>query len=230
MEWVIYDIRLWMYEVQFKILDLLLSWPGFAIVPLILFIIAVYAFPKRLNAAASVIISLFDRLSGFAMVGAASFAFLIILLQIMAVVLRYVFGLSFSWLTDSITFSFAGIFMLGAAATLREDGHVRVDILRSRFSARTCAWIELIATLFFLLPVCWLILLASMSVVSNAWAILEPFGESDGLPFKYLFLTFVPILAGLLSLQGVSIALKAVLGLRGQRSLKDLHQYEARQV
>ena len=230
MEWFIYDIRLWMYEVQFQIRDLALSWPGYLIVPLVLFIVLAYAFPYRLRRASQGLILFCDRLSGWSMRAAIFFAFVIIMIQIGAVLLRYVFGLSFSWLTDSIVFAFASIFMLGAATTLRDDGHVRVDVLRARFSARTVAWIELVGSLCLLLPICWLILLASMPAVSNAWAILEPFGESDGRPFKYIFLTLIPLMAGTLALQGVSIALKCILFLRGLRDFEALHHYEAGKV
>jgi TRAP-type mannitol/chloroaromatic compound transport system permease small subunit len=69
-----------------------------------------------------------------------------------------------------------------------------------------------------------------MPAVSNAWAILEPFGESDGLPFKYIFLTLIPLMAGTLALQGVSIALKCILFLRGLRDFEALHHYEAGKV
>lgn len=227
MEWFIYYIRLWMYEVQFQIRDLLLSWPGYLIAPILAFIVLVYVFPNRLKQAAEAVCVGCDRLSGWSMRAAVVFAFLIIMIQIAAVLLRYVFGLSFSWLTDSIVFAFASIFTLGAAATLRDDGHVRVDVLRGKFSPKVNAWVELAGTIFLLLPICWLVLLASMPVVSNAWAILEPFGESDGLPFKYVFLTLIPLMAGGLALQGLSHALKAILFLHGLKDFEALHHHEA---
>jgi TRAP-type mannitol/chloroaromatic compound transport system permease small subunit len=131
------------------------------------------------------------------------------------VLLRYVFGLSFSWLNDSVIFSFAMIFMLGAAATLRDDGHVRVDIMRSRFGPRTRAGIELFGALIFIFPIGILILYAGAGLITRTWLDLEPFNESDGLPIKYLFKTLVPLFAVLMIGQGLSQALKSALIIHG---------------
>lgn len=150
---------------------------------------------------------------GFATVA----AFAIILIQLGAVLMRYVFGLSFSWLNDSVVFSFAMIFMLGAAATLRDDGHVRVDILRPRFSPIGRAVVELVGAFLFIFPIGILILYAGSGLISRTWIGLEPFNESDGLPIKFLFKTLVPLFAILMISQGLSQALKAALSLRGLR-------------
>lgn len=173
-------------------------------------------FVPRATAPAAMGLSRFlDRMSGIAMGFAVSAAFLIILIQLAAVLLRYVFGLSFSWLNDSVIFSFAMIFMLGAAATLRDDGHVRVDIMRSRFGPRTRAAIELFGAMFFIFPICILILYAGSGLIARTWMDLEPFNESDGLPVKFLFKTLVPMFAILMMGQGLSQALKAALTIRG---------------
>ncbi len=199
-----------------SLISLFTAWPGFILGPLMALPLLTLAFPAQAKRPAKTISGLIDRLSGAALGMSIGFALLIILIQLAAVLLRYVFGLSFSWLNDSVIFSFAALFMLGAAATLRDDGHVRVDILRPRFGPRTIAAIEMIGALVLIFPICWLILLASGTMVVNSWAILEPFNESDGLPVKYLFKTLVPAFAGLLALQGLSQALKAALMIRGQ--------------
>ena len=146
---------------------------------------------------------------------AVTAAFLIILIQLAAVLLRYVFGLSFSWLNDSVIFSFAMIFMLGAAATLRDDGHVRVDILRPRFSPKTNAGIEMFGSLAFIVPIGILILYSASGLIARTWTDLEPFNESDGLPIQYLFKTLVPGFAVLMISQALSQALKSAMIIRG---------------
>lgn len=168
-----------------------LRWFGYALLPLALLPIACLAFPSAGKKPALALANAIDRITGTALFAAMVFAFLIILIQITGVVLRYAFGLSFSWLNDSILFAFAGIFMLGAAGTLRDDGHVRVDILRNRFDDRTKALIELLGAYLFIFPICWLILDAGSSGLARSWSNLEPFTESDGLPVLYLFKTFV---------------------------------------
>jgi TRAP-type mannitol/chloroaromatic compound transport system permease small subunit len=195
-----------------------LRYAGYALLPLLLLPLIVLAVPKPLKGLVSFLSKLLDRISGFAMGFAVAAAFLIILIQLAAVLLRYVFGLSFSWLNDSVIFSFAMIFMLGAAATLREDGHVRVDIMRTRFGERTRAGIELFGAMAFIFPIGILILYAGSGLIARTWLDLEPFNESDGLPIQYLFKTLVPLFAVLMIGQGLSQALKAALTLRGLKS------------
>ncbi|MEM7458917.1 MAG: TRAP transporter small permease subunit [Pseudomonadota bacterium] len=198
-----------------------LRYAGYVGLPLLLLPLLVLAIPKPLAAGAKLLISTLDRVSGMAMGFAISAAFLIILIQLTAVLLRYVFGLSFSWLNDSVIFSFAMIFMLGAAATLRDDGHVRVDIMRSRFGPRTRAGIEVFGAMAFVFPIGILILYAGSGLIARSWLDLEPFNESDGLPIQYLFKTLVPLFAILLMGQGLSQALKAALVVRGLSDTKD---------
>ncbi len=183
--------------------------------------ILILIFPAYFAKPGEVVVTWLDKASGWAMRVAMIASFLIILFQLAAVLLRYVFGLSFSWMTDSIIFAFATIFMLGAAATLRDDGHVRVDILRPKFSPKGRAIIELVGSLAFIWPIGVLILYAGASSLARSWQFLEPFNESDGLPVKYLFKTLIPAFAVLIMAQGLSQALKAALGLCGRRPLDD---------
>ena len=45
------------------------------------------------------------------------------------VVLRYLFDTGWIWLQESVTWMHAAVFMLGAAYTLQDDGHVREPIV-----------------------------------------------------------------------------------------------------
>lgn len=190
---------------------------GYGLAPLLLLPLLILAIPKPLAGLSEKLSQVLDRISGAAMGFALAAGFLIILIQLAAVLLRYVFGLSFSWLNDSVIFTFAMMFMLGAAATLRDDGHVRVDILRPRFSPRVKAGIELFGSLVFIVPIGVLILYAGSGLIARSWIGLEHFNESDGLPIKYLFKTMVPLFAILMIGQALSQSIKAALVLRGLR-------------
>ena len=207
-----------------------LRFAGYGLAPLLLLPLLILALPKLAEGPAKALSAGLDRISGAAMMVAMGFAFAIILIQLAAVLMRYVFGLNFSWLNDSVLFSFACIFMLGAAATLRDDGHVRVDILRPRFSPSTRAIIELVGTYAFIFPIGALILYAGASGLARSWAGLEPFNESDGLPIKYIFKTLVPIFAILMIGQGLAQAIKAALSLRGLRPFDAVDQSHEGQV
>jgi len=195
-----------------------LRFAGYAALPVLLLPLVLLVLPKPFVKYAKPLADLMDRVSGAAMAFAVSAAFLIILIQLAAVLLRYVFGLSFSWLNDSVIFSFAMIFMLGAAATLRDDGHVRVDIMRTRFGPRVRAGIELFGSMIFIFPIGILILYAGSGMIARAWIDLEPFNESDGLPIQYIFITLVPVFAALMMSQGLSQAIKSALILRGHEA------------
>ena len=202
-----------------------LRYAGYVLLPLLVLPLLLLAVPGPLAGPARLLRGLIDRISGIAMAFAVSAAFLIILVQLAAVLLRYVFGLSFSWRNDSVIFSFAMIFMLGAAATLRDDGHVRVDILRPRLGPKTKAGIEMFGSLAFIVPIGILILYSASGLIARTWTDLEPFNESDGLPIQYLFKTLVPIFAVLMISQALSQALKSAMIIRGlETDTSDEHQ------
>ena len=85
----------------------------------------------------------------------------IVLITFIVVVLRYVFDYGSIAMQESVTYLHAFVFMLGAAYTLKHDGHVRVDIFYRKMSARKKAWVDLLGTFLLLYPVCLFILFSS---------------------------------------------------------------------
>ena len=77
---------------------------------------------------------------------------LVVLVQFAVVVMRYVFGAGSIWLTETIIYGHATLFMLAAAWTLREGGHVRVDIFYADAGPHRRALIDLCGALLLLLP------------------------------------------------------------------------------
>lgn len=127
------------------------------------------------------------------------------------VILRYLFDLSWVMMQESIIYLHGLIFMLGAAYTLKHEGHVRVDIIYQRCTPTLKAWIDLLGTLFLLLPVAGFILWSSWEYVMNSWDILEASRNSGGLPFVYLLKTCLLLMSGLLILQGLSLLMSKVI-------------------
>ncbi|MEJ8573879.1 TRAP transporter small permease subunit [Microbaculum marinum] len=150
-------------------------------------------------------------------------ALLIVLVQFLIVIGRYVFGIGSIWLQELITYMFGFIFMLGAAYTLKHDGHVRVDIFYREAPARTKAIINLVGSLVFLIPICLLILWIAWPYVMQSWAVWEGSTEASGIPARYLQKTAILAFAVLMALQGLSMAFRSILALRGdQRELDTL--------
>jgi TRAP-type mannitol/chloroaromatic compound transport system permease small subunit len=139
------------------------------------------------------------------------------------VVLRYAFDIGWIWMQESVTWMHAAAFMLAAAYTLNCDEHVRVDIFYREMSAGRRAWVDLLGTLLFLLPMSAFLIATSWDYVSVSWQIREGSREAGGLPYPMvpLLKTVIPITAALLVLQGVANAIDACLVLCGRRPSPD---------
>jgi TRAP-type mannitol/chloroaromatic compound transport system permease small subunit len=142
-------------------------------------------------------------------------ALVMVLVTFLVVVLRYGFDVGSIALQESVTYMHGTLFMLGAAYTLQQNGHVRVDIFYQRLSPRGRAWIDLIGTLALLLPVAVFMLVSSWDYVVTAWGLKEGSREAGGLPYVYLLKTLMVIAPLLLLLQGLVWVLRNGLFLSG---------------
>lgn len=138
-------------------------------------------------------------------------------------VLRYVFDVGSIAFQESVTYMHAFVFMLGAAYTLKHDGHVRVDVFYRKFGARGQAVVDLAGALLLLLPVSAFILWSSWETVSLSWERWEGSDETGGLPFVYILKTAIPVMAGLMILQGVSQISRCLLILSGHEEAAPEH-------
>lgn len=111
-------------------------------------------------------------------------------------------------------YMFSLVFLWGAGYALKHQAHVRVDILYSRVSERVKAWIDIIGTCLFLLPLSILIVWVSYSYAADSWAILEGSPDPGGLP-RYLIKSAIPAAFILLIFQGLSELVKQIAFLRG---------------
>ncbi len=135
------------------------------------------------------------------------------LLQFAIVAMRYVFGTNSIVMQESVMYMHAAVFMLGAAWTLKHDGHVRVDIFYRKLSSRARAWIDLLGTLFLLIPVSLFIAIGSYRYVLSSWAILER-SPNGGIPAVYLLKTLILVMVALLLLQAVAQLIRQALIIR----------------
>jgi TRAP-type mannitol/chloroaromatic compound transport system permease small subunit len=150
-----------------------------------------------------------DRLvSGIGRI-AAWLILVVVLLQFALVVARYLFGLGSIWLSETVIYGHAAVFMLAAAWTLQAEGHVRVDIFYAEASKRTKALVDLIGGVLLLLPFMLVLLWLSVPYAARSWAILERSQEASGLPLVFVLKSLIPVFAGLMALQGVAQAIRA---------------------
>jgi TRAP-type mannitol/chloroaromatic compound transport system permease small subunit len=133
------------------------------------------------------------------------------------VALRYLLGTGAILVQESVMYLHAATLLLGIPYALKEDAHVRVDVLRGRLGERGRLRVELFGHLFFLVPVATTILYLSLPYVAGAWRILERSPEVGGLPAVFLLKTLIPLMALLLLVQGVAEIGRCLLRLRGRR-------------
>jgi TRAP-type mannitol/chloroaromatic compound transport system permease small subunit len=145
-------------------------------------------------------------------------AFWLVLLMTIAssanAVVRYVFDYSSNGLLEIQWYLFAAVFLLCSPYALQKNEHVRIDVLSSRFGPRGLAVIDIIGTIFFLLPMVILVLWLSIPIVYESFHIGEMSANAGGLirwPVKIL----LPIGFTLLALQGISELIKRFAYLQG---------------
>jgi TRAP-type mannitol/chloroaromatic compound transport system permease small subunit len=161
-----------------------------------------------------------DRLNDAVGSGVSWLALVMVLLGAFNAVARYLgrfvgTDLSSNAYLEGQWYLFSLLFLLGAAWTLRQDRHVRVDVLYGRLSPRARTWIDLVGSLLFLLPFCAFALWVSWPSVRNSIATWEVSPDPGGLP-RWPLKAVVLVAFGLLALQGVSEAIKRLAVLRGR--------------
>ena len=142
---------------------------------------------------------------------------LMVIVVFVIVVMRYIFDSGLIWLQEMLTWLHAVVFMLGAAYTLQQEQHVRVDIFYREMSERRRAVVNLLGVLFFIFPMCGFFVWAGWDYVIASWKIGEVSRNSGGLPFP-----FVPLLKSVLLVMPLVVALQGLsLLLRSVRQFRD---------
>ena len=141
---------------------------------------------------------------------------LMVLVTFAVVVMRYVFDVGFIWLQESVVWMHACVFMVGAAYTLQQEEHVRVDIFYRDMSDTRRAWVDLLGVIVFLLPLCAFLGWAAFDFVAISWKLNEASRESGGLPYPLIPLlkSIIIVMPITLGLQGLSLFLKSFKTLR----------------
>ena len=156
------------------------------------------------------VVKAIDTLNGFIAKLVSWLLVGLVLVTFSIVVLRYLFDIGSIALQESTTYMHGFVFMLAIAYTLKIDGHVRVDIFYQRFGVKGQALVNLFGSLLLLMPVCGYIIFISWDYVSASWSYYEGSREAGGIDAVFLLKSTIPAMAGLLFLQGIAEALKAI--------------------
>ena len=124
---------------------------------------------------------------------------LVVVAEFMIVVARFIYGYEQTFMGDLVRFWYAALFLFASAYTLKEDGHVRVDVFYASFKRRTRSILNVIGTVFFGIPLCWLILMRGLwgksSLINSPMMNFETSMSGFGMYVKYLMAAFLIVFA-----------------------------------
>lgn len=127
---------------------------------------------------------------------------------------RYSLNLSSNAWLEIQWYLFSAVFLFCAGYTLLHNQHVRIDVISARLSKRAQTWIDILGTLFFLLPMAIAIMWMSWPVFVDAYRSDEVSSNAGGLPV-WPGRLMLPVGFLLLVLQGLSELIKRIAFLRG---------------
>lgn len=126
------------------------------------------------------------------------------------VVMRYFFNDVSIAMQELEWHLFAAMFMFGIGYTLKEDGHVRVDVIYEQLSQKMQAIINIIGSLLFALPFTCLIIYFSVSYALDAYTMGEGSADPGGLPHRWIVRSIIPVSAFFLVLSIVYVVLENI--------------------
>lgn len=135
--------------------------------------------------------------------------------------IRYAFHMSSNAWLEIQWYLFSAIVFFGAPVLVTLNEHVRVDVVYGNLTGRKKAIIDLLGFIFFYMPVCAVMLWASLQFVEQSWAEHEMSNNAGGL-IRWPVKALIPLGFGLLILQGVAEIFKRIGYLRGTYNM-DTH-------
>lgn len=126
------------------------------------------------------------------------------------VIMRYFFNDVSIGMQELEWHLFAAMFMFGIAYTLKEDGHVRVDIFYDAMSKRKQAFINIFGSIFLALPITVLICYYSIDYAMEAYTMGEGSGDPGGLPHRWIVRSVIPVSTMFLMLAILHVVLSQI--------------------
>ena len=164
---------------------------------------------------AGLVIAAFTRTLGFIWL-----TLLIVVAELAIVITRFVFSYEQAFMGDLVRFWYGALFLFASAYTLLEEGHVRVDVFYTNFTAKKKGLVNVFGSILLGLTFSWTIILIGMgsksAMINMPIAKFEVSQSGYGLYVKYLLAAFLAVFAITMAIQFVSYFLAAVADYRGE--------------
>jgi TRAP-type mannitol/chloroaromatic compound transport system permease small subunit len=169
---------------------------------------------KRRSLSVDTILHGIDQVSTF--IGhAGSWAILVLTLAMCYEVFsRYLLQAPTEWAFDISYILYGALFMLAGPYALARNAHVRGDFLYRQWPVRRQAALDLVLYILFFFPGILALCYAGYGFAAFSWVIGEHSSNSPNGPPLYHFKTLVPLVGGLMVLQGVAEVIRAARALR----------------
>lgn len=150
----------------------------------------------------------FDKFADFIGSITAIAMVLMILNVFYDVIMRYFFKSGSIAMQEMEWHLFSVIILLGIAYTLKEDGHVRVDLIYDRLSEKKKAMINMTGVIIFILPIAFLVGISSIDNAYESFLSMEQSGDPGGLPHRWIVKALIPLSFLLLVITSIGYFLK----------------------
>ncbi len=163
--------------------------------------------------ALSFVVAAFTRTLGFTWL-----ALLVVVAELMIVIGRFVFSYEQAFLADLVRFWYAALFLFASAYTLKEEGHVRVDVFYAGMAPKTKGYVNAVGSVLLGMTLCGVIILIGMggkqNIINSPILSYEVTQAGFGLYVKYLMAGFLGVFAVSMMIEFVSYFLDAIADIR----------------
>ena len=132
-----------------------------------------------------------------------NFFYIMFGLVIINILLRYIFNINFIFLQELVMYLHAFIFLFVVSIFLRDDSHVRIDVVTNKLRKKNKIIIDLIGYIILVIPFCFFVIYESTTMISQSWSMLEGSSEPGGLPIVYILKSSIYIFSLLLLIQTI---------------------------
>lgn len=127
------------------------------------------------------------------------------------VLMRYLFNDGSIGMQELEWHIFACMFLFGIGYSLKENAHVRVDIIYEKLGLKAQAWINLIGTIVLLVPISVLIVYYGYDFAKEAYDSNEMSGDPGGLTHRWVIKAAIPASFSFTLLSGLYVILEQLV-------------------